>query len=62
MILRGKPEIPGVRLVPIPLRPPQIPHGMAWVRTRDCVVRGRKFNSLSSGTAVYNTKASPNEK
>jgi len=62
MILRGKPEILGVKLVLIPLRPPQIPHGMAWLRTRDRVLRGRKFNSLSGGTVLYNTKVPPNKK
>jgi hypothetical protein len=37
----GKTEEFGEKPVPVPLRPPQIPHGMARTQTRDRAVKGR---------------------
>ena len=40
MTLTGKTEVLGEKLVPVPLCPPQIPHGLTWNRTRASAVRG----------------------
>jgi len=34
----GEPKYPEKKLVPVPLYTPQIPHGLACVWTRTCVV------------------------
>jgi hypothetical protein len=36
-----KTEVLGEKPVPVPLRPPQIPHGLTWDRTRASAVGGR---------------------
>jgi hypothetical protein len=41
MILMGKTEEFGENPVPVPLCPPQIPHGLTWVRTWASTVGGR---------------------
>jgi hypothetical protein len=37
---RGKTEELGEKPVPVPLRPPQIPHGLTLARTRNSALRG----------------------
>ena len=43
MILTGKTEVLGENPVPVPLRPPQLPQGMAWDRKETSAVRGRRI-------------------
>jgi hypothetical protein len=38
---QGKTEEPGEKPVPVPLCPPQMPHGLTQARTRASAVRGR---------------------
>jgi hypothetical protein len=45
MMLRGKTEELGEKPVPVPLCPPQIPHGLTRARTRDSAVRGRRLTT-----------------
>jgi hypothetical protein len=40
---QGKPEGLGGKPVPVPLCPPQIPHGLPWERTRAAAVRRRQL-------------------
>jgi hypothetical protein len=47
MKLTGKTEVLGEKPVPVPLFPPQIPHGLTRDRTRASAVRGRRLNVLS---------------
>jgi hypothetical protein len=47
---QGKTEVLEKKPVPVPLCPPQIPHGLTRDRTRATAVRGR---SLSHGTAFW---------
>jgi hypothetical protein len=42
---RGKPKYSGEKPVPVPLCPPQIPHGLTWDRTRASAVRGRRLTA-----------------
>jgi hypothetical protein len=42
---RGKPKYSGEKLVPVPLYPPQIPHGLTRDRTRASAVRGRRLTA-----------------
>ena len=42
-------EVRGEKLVPVPLRPPQIPHGLTWNSTQACNVRFAT-NRLSRGS------------
>jgi hypothetical protein len=42
-IYRGKPKYSGEKLVPEPLCPPQIPHGLTRDRTRASAVGGRRL-------------------
>ena len=46
---RERPEVRGEKLVPAPLRPPQIPHGLTCNSTQVCDVRSAT-NRLSRGT------------
>jgi hypothetical protein len=41
MILTGKPEELGETPVPVPLCPPQIPHGLTRARTSASAARGQ---------------------
>jgi hypothetical protein len=43
MILTGESEKLGEKPVPVPLCPPQIPHGLTRARTRDSAVRTRRL-------------------
>jgi hypothetical protein len=45
MILTGKTEELGEKLVPVSLCPPQIPHELTRERTRDSAVRGRRLTA-----------------
>jgi hypothetical protein len=45
MTLTGEPEEFGGKTVSMPLFPPQIPHGLARVRTRASAVRGRRLTA-----------------
>jgi hypothetical protein len=45
MILQGKAEELGEKPVTVPLCPPQFPHGLTRVRTRDSAVRGRRLTA-----------------
>jgi hypothetical protein len=45
MELTGKNRSIGEKPVPGPLCPPQIPHGLAWDRTRASAVRGRRLTA-----------------
>jgi hypothetical protein len=40
-----KTEELGEKPVPVPLCPPQIPHGLTWERTRASAVRGRRLTT-----------------
>jgi hypothetical protein len=42
---RGKPKIIGEKPVPVPLCPPQIPHGLTRARTQASAVRGRRLTT-----------------
>jgi hypothetical protein len=42
---RGKTEVLGGKPVPVPLCPPQIPHGLTWDRTRASAVTGRQLTA-----------------
>ena len=42
---QGKTEVLGEKPVPVPLCPPQIPHGLIWDRTRSSAVRGRRLTA-----------------
>jgi hypothetical protein len=42
---QGKTEELGEKPVPVPLCPPQIPHGLTWARTRASAVRGRRLTT-----------------
>jgi hypothetical protein len=42
---RGKTEVLGVKPVPVPLGPPQIPHGLTRDRTRASAVGGRRLSA-----------------
>jgi hypothetical protein len=42
---QGKTEELGEKPVPVPLCPPQIPHGLTRARTRDSAVRGRRLTT-----------------
>jgi hypothetical protein len=42
---QGKPEELGEKPVPVPLCPPQIPHGLTRERTRASAVRGRRLTT-----------------
>jgi hypothetical protein len=44
-ILTGKTEELGDKPVPVPLYPPQIPHGLTWARTRASAVRSRRLTT-----------------
>ena len=44
-IYRGKPKYSGEKPVPVPLCPPQIPHGLSRDRTRVSAVRGQRLTS-----------------
>ena len=48
---QGKTKIPGENPVPVPLCPPQIPHGMTQDRTRALRGERRATNRLSHSTA-----------
>jgi hypothetical protein len=45
MILAGETEELGEKPVPVPLCPPQIPHGLTWARTRASAVRSRRLTT-----------------
>jgi hypothetical protein len=45
MIWQGKPEELGEKPVPVPLCPPQIPHGLTRARTWASAVRGRRLTT-----------------
>jgi hypothetical protein len=56
---QGKTEVLGENPVPVPLCPPQIPHGLTWNWTRASAVRGRRLTAcLSHGTAILNLSTS----
>ena len=40
MILTGETEVLGDKPVTVPICPPEISHGLAWVRTRVSAMRG----------------------
>jgi hypothetical protein len=42
---QGKTEVLGEKPVPVPLCPPQIPHGLIRDRTRASAVRGRRLTA-----------------
>jgi hypothetical protein len=42
---QGKTEVLGEKPVPVPLSPPQIPHGLTRDRTRASAVRGRRLTA-----------------
>jgi hypothetical protein len=42
---RGKTEVLGEKPVPVPLCPPQIPHGLTRDRARASAVRGRRLTA-----------------
>jgi hypothetical protein len=42
---RREVETLGVKLFPLPLCPPQIPHGLSWDRTRALAVTGRMLTA-----------------
>jgi hypothetical protein len=42
---QGKTEVLGEKPVPLPLCPPQIPHGLTRDRTRSSAVRGRRLTA-----------------
>jgi hypothetical protein len=42
---RGKPKYSGEKPVPVPLCPPQIPHGLTRDRTQASAVRGRRLTA-----------------
>jgi hypothetical protein len=45
---QGKTEVLGEKSVPVPLCPPQIPHGRTQDRTRTSAVRGLSYGTASS--------------
>jgi hypothetical protein len=61
MKLTGKPKYSGKKPVPMPLRPPQIPHGLTRDRTRASAVRGRHVCWFTQiWTLVWNISANNN--
>jgi hypothetical protein len=42
---QGKTEELEEKPVPVPLRPPQILHGLTWARTRPSAVRGQRLTA-----------------
>jgi hypothetical protein len=67
-ILTGETEELGEKPVPVPLCPPQIPHGLTRARTRASAVRGRRLTAwttarpsdfhtaINFGMRYYNTR------
>ena len=47
MILKGKAEVTGEKLVPVPLCPTQIPHGLVWEKMWSFQVQTPATNRLS---------------
>jgi hypothetical protein len=45
MILTGKTEELGEKPVPVPLSPPQIPHGLTQVQTRSSALKGQQLTT-----------------
>jgi hypothetical protein len=45
--LQGKTEELGEKPIPVPLFPPQIPHGLTRPRTRASAVRGRRLTTCA---------------
>jgi hypothetical protein len=55
MILTGETEVLGKIPVPMPLYPPQIPHGLTWDRTWTSAVEGQRLSNIDSHlNCVYN--------
>jgi hypothetical protein len=54
---RGKTEEFGEKSDPVPLRPPQIPRGLTWARTRGPAVRSRRLTAwaLAEPKNLYRT-------
>jgi hypothetical protein len=48
---QGKTEVLGERPVPVPLCPPQMPHGLTWDRTRASAVGGRRLTARAMARA-----------
>ena len=49
---QGKPEVLGENPVPVPLCPPQIPHGLTRDRTRASAVRGRRLTAWAMARSL----------
>jgi hypothetical protein len=49
---RGKTEGLGEKPVPVPLCPPQIPHGLTWLRNRASSVRSRRLTAWAISRTV----------
>jgi hypothetical protein len=47
IIHTGENEDLGEKHVPLPLYPPQIPHGLNWAQTRASAVGGRRLTALA---------------
>jgi hypothetical protein len=52
---QGKTEVLGEKPVPVPLCPPQIPHGLTRDRTRASAVRGRRLTAWAMARPFLNT-------
>jgi hypothetical protein len=52
---QGKPKYSGEKPVPMPLCPPQIPHGLTRDRTRACAVGGRRLTAWAMARPLYVT-------
>jgi hypothetical protein len=50
---RGKTEVLGEKPIPVPLRLPQISHGLAWYRARASVVIKSKINLYTDRMGQY---------
>jgi hypothetical protein len=53
MILAGGTEVLGENPVPVPLCPPEIPHGLTWARTRYSAVRGRRLTTWAIALPAF---------
>jgi hypothetical protein len=53
---QGKTEVPGEKPVPVPLCPPQIPHGPTLDRTRVSAMRGRRLTAWAMARPYFNLK------
>jgi hypothetical protein len=57
MILKGKTKELGEKSVPVPLCPPQIPHGLLWAQTQASAVNCLSYGMASShGYAMMTLK------